>query len=67
MAKAEVILELSGIEAGVLLTILNHVGGYSEGPRAAADSIRYALNRLNIQSVGKVEGRGLTLEGQVGE
>ena len=61
MAKAEVVLELSGIEAGVLLTILCHVGGDTDGPRGAVDSIRCALERLGIQPVGNVKGTSITL------
>lgn len=60
MAKAEVTLDLSGIEAGVLLEILNHVGGRPEGVRGAADSIKQALERLGIEPIGEATG-GITL------
>ena len=49
MARAEVILELDGNEASVLATILRHVGGSPDGPRGCADSMRRALDRLNIE------------------
>lgn len=55
MARAEVILELTGKEAGVLLRILMRIGGDPNGPRGAADSIAAALNRLGISPVGKME------------
>lgn len=56
MAKAEVVLELSGIEAGVLLEILDRVRGDPDGPRAAADSIRRAIRTLGIEPVGESTG-----------
>ncbi len=60
MAKAEVILELSGIEASVLLDILSLVGGKPSGRRGAADSIKHALERLGIGRVRGAKG-GITL------
>lgn len=56
MARAEVVLELSGKEAGVLLKILGRVGGSPSGPRGAADSIQESLKRLGLVPIGHVSG-----------
>ena len=56
MARAEIVLELSGKEAGVLLKVLENIGGNPQGPRGAIDSISSALKRLGI--VATVSGSG---------
>ncbi len=56
MAKAVIILELSGIEASVLLKVLSHVGGKPCGPRGTIDSIIKVMKELSIEPVGDAEG-----------
>lgn len=63
MAKAQVTLELSAVEAGVLLHILDHTGGDPNGPRGAVDSIKRVLTRLGVTYSGFVTG-ALTIDEQ---
>lgn len=55
MAEAKIVLSLSMKEAGVLLKILDNVGGNPLGPRGEADSIRYALIGVGIVPTGELE------------
>lgn len=59
MAKvhnAQIMLELSEIEAGVLIEVLRHVGGCPSGFRGVADRIRKALNKFVTVSLEKASG-----------
>lgn len=52
-----VTLELSAVEAGVLLEILYYITGSTAGPRGAADSVGEALRGLGIGRCGGGTGR----------
>ena len=57
MLDEKVFLELSAREAGVLVEILNSVGGCPLGPRGVCDFILSSLEKLNINAVGEAIGQ----------
>ncbi len=56
MSDEKVLLELSKREAGVLVEILNSVGGCPLGPRGVCDFILTSLEGLGIDGVGEAIG-----------
>lgn len=56
MAKTKLTLELSGVEASVLLALLDSATGDPKGLRGVADSIGAALSELHIEAALGTKG-----------